>query len=119
MLIGDKGFTIGGGQLGDAVYPDNCARDASEVMKTIPRCDSHYEEWIGACKGGKPPGSNFDFAGPLAESVLLGNVALRVQLRQELTLYKLMWDSASLKCSNLEEANSFLKRDYRDGWKLI
>ena len=71
-----------------------------------------------ACKGGKPAGSNFDWAGPLAESVLLGNVALRVQLREDLTLYKLLWDSAALKFTNLDEANQFLRRDYRAGWSL-
>ena len=62
----------------------------------------HHQEWIAACKGGKIAGSNFDWAGPLAESVLLGNVALRVQLREDLTLTKLHWDAASLKFTNLE-----------------
>ena len=57
-------------------------------------------------------------AGPLAESVLLGNVALHVQLREDLTLYKLLWDSAALKFTNLEEANRFVRRDYRAGWKI-
>lgn len=70
------------------------------------------------CKGGQTAGSNFDWAGPLAESVLLGNVALRVQLREELTLYKLQWDSAALKFPNLDDANKFVRRDYRAGWSL-
>jgi predicted dehydrogenase len=116
LLIGDKGFILGGAQ--DGVFPENCAKDAVEVARTIPRVASHYQEWIEACKGGKTAGSNFDFAGPLAESVLLGNVALRVQLRDELTLYRLLWDSANLKFSNLDEANRFLRREYRDGWSL-
>jgi len=119
LLIGDKGFILGAGQqFGDAVFPASCADAAREVPRTIARSGNHYQEWIDACKGGKPGGSYFDFAGPLAESVLLGNVALRVQLRDELTLYRLLWDSANLKFTNLDEANRFLKRDYRAGWSL-
>ncbi len=93
-------------------------RRLARCAKTIPRSDDHYQEWIRACKGGPPAGSNFDWAGPLAESVLLGNVPLRVQLRENLTLYKLLWDSAALKFTNLEEANKFVRRDYRAGWSL-
>ena len=119
LLIGDKGFILGGPQgAQDGVFPENCAKDAAEVPRSIPRSDKHYQEWIEACKGSKPAGSHFDFAGPLAESVLLGNVALRVQLREELTLYRLLWDSANLKFSNLDEANRFLRREYRLGWSL-
>jgi hypothetical protein len=119
LLIGDKGFILGGNQSGaGAIFPEACAKAATEVAKTIPRSADHYQEWIEACKGGKPAGSNFDFAGPLAESVLLGNVALRVQLRQELTLYRLLWDSANLRVTNLPEANPFLKREYRQGWTI-
>ncbi|HYG33140.1 MAG TPA: Gfo/Idh/MocA family oxidoreductase [Clostridia bacterium] len=114
LLVGDKGFI-----LNNNVFPASCAQDAANVPKTIPTSEGgHYQEWINACKGGKPAGANFDWAGPLAESVLLGNVALRVQLREELTLYRLLWDSANLKFSNLEEANKFLRREYRAGWTL-
>jgi predicted dehydrogenase len=113
LLVGDKGFI-----LGNEVYPESRAKEIGEVAKTIPRCDDHYQEWIRACKGSPPAGANFDWAGPLAESVLLGNVPLRVQLRENLTLYKLLWDSAALKFTNLEEANKFVRRDYRAGWSL-
>src|SRR5438552_7865220 len=64
LLIGDKGFILGGAQ--DGVFPENCAKDAAEVAKSMPRSDKHYQEWIEACKGGKPAGSHFDFAGALA-----------------------------------------------------
>jgi predicted dehydrogenase len=113
LLIGEKGFI-----LGNEVFPESRARVASEVRKTIPRCDDHYQEWIRACKGGPPAGANFDWAGPLAESVLLGNLPLRVQLREDLTLCKLLWDSANLKFTNLDDTNQFLRRDYRAGWTL-
>jgi predicted dehydrogenase len=113
LLIGEKGFI-----LGNTVYPASCAKEADGIPKTIPRSGGHHQEWIAACKGGQAAGSNFDWAGPLAESVLLGNVALRVQLREDLTLCKLLWDPANLKFTNLDDADRFLRNEYRVGWSL-
>ncbi len=113
MLVGEKGFL-----LGNAIYPESCAKEAGQIAHSIPPSSGHYREWLEACKGGKPAGSNFDWAGPLAESVLLGNVALRVQLREDLTLCKLLWDPALFKFTNLDEANKFVRREYRQGWSL-
>ncbi len=113
MLVGDKGFILNG-----RIYPESCAKEAGDVPRTIPRSRNHYGEWIAAAKGGKAAGSNFDFAGPLAESVLLGNVALRVQLREELTICRLFWDPENLKVTNLDDASKFIRREYRAGWSL-
>jgi predicted dehydrogenase len=114
LLIGDKGFI-----LGNRIYPEKRRKEYQEPPKTLPRSPGHYQEWILACKGGQPAGSNFDWAGPLTEVVLLGNVALRVQLREELTRIKLRWDPDKFEFTNLPEANKFLRRDYREGWKLV
>jgi hypothetical protein len=54
----------------------------------------------------------------LTEAVLLGNVALRAQLREPLTKARLEWDSKSMSFTNLPEANAFLRREYRAGWKV-
>jgi predicted dehydrogenase len=113
LLIGADGFI-----LGNSVFPEARAKEVEHLAKEIPRSKGHYEEWLAACKGGEPAGSNFDWAGPLTEAVLLGNVALRSQLREDLTLMKLLWDGPSLKFSNSEEANKFLRREYRTGWTL-
>ncbi len=113
LLVGDKGFI-----LNSTVFPAACAQAAEAVPHSIPLSPGHHQEWIDACKGGKTPGSNFDWAGPLAESVLLGNVALRVQLREDLTLTKLHWDTAALKVTNLDDANKFVRTEYREGWSL-
>lgn len=113
LLIGDKGFI-----LNTTLYPEARRKEVGAVAKTIPRVANHYAEWIAACKGGPAAGSNFDWAGPLAEVVLLGNVCLRPQLREDLTRVKLAWDPANLKFTNLEEANAFIRRDYRKGWEL-
>lgn len=84
----------------------------------LPRSPGHYIEWIQACKAGKPAGSNFNHAGPLTEAVLLGNVTLRPELKETLNRTKLYWDSENLKITNVLEANDYLKREYREGWRI-
>jgi len=109
LLIGDKGQILSmrtQRQRGYSLIPESRAREYV----------GHYQEWIDACKGGKPPGANFDWAGPLTEVVLLGNVCLRQQLREELTFKKLHWDGEAMRFTNSDEANKFLKREYRQGW---
>ncbi len=114
MLVGPKGFI-----LGNTVYPESRRKEVGEVSKTLPRSIGHYKEWIEACKGGKQGGSNMaDWAARLTEVVLLGNVALRVHLRELLTRKKLNWDPANLKIANLPEANEYIRREYRKGWSL-
>jgi len=72
---------------------------------------NHYQEWIRACKGGPKPSANFDYSGPLTETILLGNVAARAG-------EKLYWDGPNFKVTNAPEANKYLKREYREGWQL-
>ncbi|NVJ45554.1 MAG: gfo/Idh/MocA family oxidoreductase, partial [Cytophagia bacterium] len=66
-----------------------------------------------------------DIAGPLTESILMGNLALRsfdIQKKEgNRTTYpgryiKLLWDGPNMKITNFDEANQFVKRDYRTGW---
>ena len=81
----------------------------------------HYQEWLAACKGGIPAGSNFDYAGPLTEMVLLGNLALRACNRNgQKHGYnaKLEWDGPNLKVTNMPEANEYINPLYRQGWIL-
>ncbi len=113
LLVGDRGKI-----LGNRIIPEARRKEYTEPPKTLPRSPGHHQEWIDACKGGKPAGSNFDWAGPLAEVVLLGNVALRLQLREELTRARLLWDPVNLKITNVPEANEFLRGEYREGWTL-
>ena len=72
---------------------------------------NHYQDWIKACKGGPKPLSNFDYAGPLSETILLGNMAA-------LAGEKLVWDGPNLKITNRRQANKYLRRKYREGWRL-
>lgn len=117
MLVGKSGKIVGE-RFEGRLIPESRQKEFQDVPKTLPRSPGHYKEWIEACKGGKPAGSNFDWAGPLTETVLLGNVALRLQMREEMTKQRLLWDSANLRFTNSDEANKFLRREYRKGWSL-
>ncbi len=111
LLVGDQGFILGG-----RIFPESRRKEFQAPGSKLERSPGHYVEWARACQAGPAPGANFDWAGPLAEVVLLGNVALRVQLREKLTRTKLLWDGQQF--TNLDDANQFLRRDYREGWSL-
>jgi len=99
------------------LLPEKRAKAYGKPPRTLKRSPGHHQEFIDACKGGEKAGSNFDWAGPMTETVLLGNVALRPQLREDLTRDKLLWDGESMMFTNHEGANAFLRRDYRKGWE--
>jgi hypothetical protein len=98
----------------------------------------HQVSWTNACKAGfnskehKALTSSFDYAGPLTETVLMGNLAIRsFSLAKDAKDWKgrpykkyygrkkLLWDGQNTKITNFEDANQFVGRKYRDGWKLI
>ena len=118
MLLADEGVLLSGWDDGWHLYPEKRAKNYGAPPKKLSRSPGHHQEWINACKGGAKPGSNFDWAGPMTEAVLLGTVALRSQLREDLTQRKLEWDSKQMRFTNHEKANAFLKRKYRKGWEI-
>ena len=113
LFVGDKGK-----MLEHVLIPESLRKEYGKPPKMLERSPGHHQEWIDACKGGKPAGSNFNHAGPLAEAVLLGNVALRPAMKEKLTRVRLLWDSANMKITNIPEANQYLHRQYRQGWSL-
>jgi len=128
FFVGDKGkLTFGaltagtsGGQAGPRFIPESLRQSYQPPKRSLPRIKEertwgklrrHEEEWIAACKGGRPACSRFEIAGPLAEMVLLGNIAL-------LTGEPIEWDSRTLKITNNSDANHLIRREYRSGWTL-
>jgi hypothetical protein len=113
LYIGDKGKILTGshGAGGLRIIPETKMQEYQKPPKTLPRSIGHRKEWIAACKGGEPAGSNFDYAGPMTEMVLLGNIALRFDKL-------LKWDGPNMQFTNAPEANQFLHRTYRKGWSL-
>lgn len=93
----------------------------------------HHRAWIDACKAGfdskehRALTSSFDYAGPMTETVLMGNLAIRsYMLRQEReeggwryhARKKLLWDGDQMSITNIADANQFVGRVYREGWSL-
>src|SRR5262249_9422120 len=63
LLIGDKGKILSmrtQRQRGYALIPESRAKEYGKPPKKLERSVGHYQEWIDACKGTKPAGSNFD-----------------------------------------------------------
>lgn len=114
LFVGDAGK-----MLGHRLLPRARQREYGKPPQMLERSPGHYIEWIEACKGGPPAGSNFpDHAGVLAQVVLLGNVALRPEIKEKLVDTKLLWDGDAFRFTNLEEANQYLHYEYRPGWTL-
>jgi predicted dehydrogenase len=115
LWIGD------GGKLYAGIYGENPrlldeARQAEITANPPPkkyaRTEGSYAEWIAACKGGPPAGSNFaDLAGPLTEMVLLGNLAVR-------TGQALDVDPRTGEVKNAAIPEDYVKPTYRPGWSL-
>jgi hypothetical protein len=113
LYIGDKGK-----MLGHRLLPESRSKEYGKPPTVLPRSPGHHKEWIQACKGGEPAGSNFDVAGPLTEVVLLGNVALRMGQQLYEKGLKLYYDGPNMTVTNLPETNKYIRNEYREGWTL-
>jgi hypothetical protein len=112
FLVGSKGMIHSTGHnMSFSLLPEDKFKDFEGPPRSLPRSRGHEREWLEACKGGPPAMSNFDYADPLAEFVLLGNVATLFGSRIE-------FDPVAMKIVNNAAANEALKREYRQGWSL-
>jgi len=107
LYVGDKGKI-----WNHRLIPEAKMKEYGAPPKVLPRSPGHYEEWIAACKGGQPAGSNFvDHAGLLTEVVQMGVIALKLNT----ILY---WDAAAKRFTNSDQANQLMNLPYREGWSL-
>ncbi len=110
LFVGDKGMLAA--NYGDRqLLPKEKFDGFPAPLATIPDSVGHWKEWVQACKTGAPTTCNFDYAGALAETVLLGVVAFR-------TGKELKWDAKALKATNAPAADAFLTKEYRKGWEV-
>lgn len=114
IVIGDKGKILYGshGAGGAQIIPAAKMKEYPQPAQKLPRSPGHHEEWIAACKGGAPAGSNFEYGGPMVETALLGLMAIRFKGQ------KLEWDTKKLQFTNCPEANQLLTPTFRKGWNL-
>lgn len=124
MWVGDKGKILGGFHSENPqLLPEekmrsyrasNPAAEPASGQSGGNRSRSGRTEreaaWIAAFRGGPASYGDFLLAGPLTDAVNLASVSLRLGGR------RLLW--ASLKITNVPEANALLTREYRPGWEI-
>ena len=138
LMIGDKGIIStninDSSPLTPKLYLYDGQTEFGPEKEDMPEPEyGHQRKWVDACKAGFNSKehldltSSFDYAGPMTETVLMGNLAIRsYMLRKEdsngsfdyYARKKLLWDGENMKITNIEEANQFVTRKYREGWKI-
>ncbi len=108
VFVGTQGALVLPHVARPLLYPDKKFKDLK--LPSIVEKD-HWGEYVNACLGDGRTTAGFDYSGPLAETVLLGTVALRFP---QTTLH---WNAAQLAFAEAE-ANQFIRRPYRAGWSV-
>lgn len=123
LFIGTEGCVFEGEAYcgSPSIYPEarytetRVAMKEGKIKKTearSPMPNNPQGEWAHCIVNGGAPSSNFDYAAPLTEFVLLGNLAVRAQ-------EAISWDREKMKVTNVEAANKFVARpSYRAGWEV-
>jgi predicted dehydrogenase len=111
MMIGDRASMYAAGD-----YAENGIQivgDVEELDVDFPQSPGHEKEWFEAIRDPKKPAmSNFpDYAGPLTETILLGNLAIWKRGRVE-------WDPINLKPLNDPSLARIVKSEYRGGYEV-
>lgn len=113
LVVGEKGvLRLGSHGDGFMFVPKDLRRRLGKPPCLIPRERgfTHMKDFFRAARGERPAGCNFAYSAPIAETVLLGNVAVRAGRK------KLLWDG--VRVTNDPSANAFLRAAYRPGWTL-
>ncbi|TCD26715.1 Gfo/Idh/MocA family oxidoreductase [Pedobacter psychrodurus] len=104
---------------------------APKYTRVPDGANGHYKQWVEAAIAGygkQEVSSPFEIAGPLTEALLMANLAIRsfdIQktVNGKITYpgryTKMLWDNDNMKVTNFDEANQFVKREYRKGWNNL
>ena len=112
VFIGEDGFIVCGTYgTNPQIYPDARMQDYEAKAGERPSAESHHQNFLNAIKEGTSANSDFSYAAPFNEVVLLGNIAMRAGTRIE-------WDPVGMKFPNAPEADRFLMQPFREGWTL-
>ncbi|MBM4018708.1 MAG: Gfo/Idh/MocA family oxidoreductase [Planctomycetes bacterium] len=113
LLVGTKGtIHTTGHNATFRIIPEDAFKDVEkDKPQTVDASRGHERDWLLACRGGKPAWANFEYAAPLNEFLMLGNVATQFE-------GKLEFDPAECKIAGNAEADKLLRPDYREGWSL-
>lgn len=127
IITGTKGKMMCGTYSEHPTLLPTSRMQGLNVPQTIARVpEGHYVQWVNACIAGygkNELSSPFEYAGPLTETILMGNLAIRSHYVKDANgkfsgRKKLLWDAPNMKITNFDDANQFVKRTYRQGWSL-
>jgi len=107
MFVGSKGTLICSTYALDPyiIGRENNPPSVKPIFRRIPDAmeGGHEMDWVRACKESKDnrtmPSSTFDYAGPLTEVVVMGNLAVRLQDLKR----PLQWDGKNMQFTNIDE----------------
>jgi hypothetical protein len=115
MFVGDKGkilagFNIQDPQIISGKKMDKPGSENSDKRNQVQQTSEALPLFVEACKTGKQYPGNFSEAEHITEAINLYAVALR-------TNKLLKYDAANMKIANVDDANKYLSRTYRQGWE--
>jgi predicted dehydrogenase len=110
LFIGSEGMLFCGFDKNHVLLPEKKFA-GHKVPRTFTPSPGFHEEWFEAIRGGKPATCNFGYSGPMAESVILANVAYRVK-------GKFNWDAKTLKPEDNPAAEKLIRPTFRKGWEV-
>ena len=117
LVIGDKDTLYAPGDYCNGALQLKSGNDLGEVA--FEKSPGHFQEFALAIKGGPQARSNFpDYAGPLTETILLGNLAVWAADAPETAGKKIEWDPTKLVAKNAPEVEQIIRPKYREGWQV-
>ncbi len=122
LFIGEEGNLVLAHVAGPRLYP---LEKFTGFKYPKEQGLSHWHRWVDACLGGEKTSDGFDYAGPLSETVQLGNIATRLAVGEidqrtgrPLELKTLEWDTDAFAFKNNAAADKLLTKTYREGWAI-
>ncbi len=113
LFVGDKGKILAGfeGDRPELLPKSKMDAFTGEKVKPPSEPERRSDVWVRSIKSGEESPGSFLHAGSVTETINLGAIALR-------TRQKIEYDSIQKKIINVESANDYMTRDYRDGWTI-
>jgi len=111
LFVGDQGTIMAGFHGQNPQWFAQGKRESLSLEEAEGRRSGRHGSWLEAVRGGPPSPGSFPNAGSITDAVNLGTVALRAR-------QKVLFDSESMKITNVAGADKYLHREYRKGWEL-
>jgi len=112
LFVGDDGKILGDFRGREPrLIPKARMGSFAPPPERLPRPRPELDQWVGACRGEAESDASFTRVARVGETILLGNIALRVPR-------KLRWNAEAGRFAGDAEADALMTREYREGWTL-